>query len=108
MSCRVSAPKAIEFRSKLGCHQHDIVLSKEESVVSKITKLFSKEKILLQHSVLDYKIDLHFPKHKLAIEVDEKRQTDRDEKKEKEREKKIKEKLGWEFIIINPDEKDYD
>ena len=46
-------------------------------------KLFAKEKILLQHSVLDYKIDLYFPKHKLAIPVDEKRHTDRDEKKEK-------------------------
>lgn len=43
MSCRLSTPKANEVRSKLGYEQDDIVLSKEQTVVSKITKLFSKE-----------------------------------------------------------------
>ena len=33
--------------------------------------MFSKEKILLQHSVLSYRIDLYFLKHKITIEVDE-------------------------------------
>ena len=91
MSCRVSTPKAIEFRPELGFKQHDIILTKEQSVMSKITKLFSKEKILLQHSLFDYKIDWYFPKHKLAIEVDEEGYTDRDEKKKrKEKKNKIK------------------
>ena len=36
MSCRLSTPKAIEFRSRLGFKQHD----KEQSVISKITKFF--------------------------------------------------------------------
>ena len=40
------------------------------------------------HSVLSYQIDLHFPKYKLAIEVDEKRHTDRDKRKENKREEK--------------------
>ena len=84
MSCRVSTPKKIEFRSKLGFKQHDI-LSEEQSVLSKITKLFSDEKILLQHSVLDYKIDLYFPEHKLAIENDEHGHTDRDKRKERKK-----------------------
>ena len=35
MSCRVSTPEAIELRSKLGFKQHDIILSKEQSVISK-------------------------------------------------------------------------
>ena len=39
------------------------------------------KKILLQHSVLGYRLDLYFPKHKLAIEVDEKGHTDRDKRK---------------------------
>ena len=38
MNCRVSTPKAIEFRSELGFRQHDIVLSKEQSVITKIMK----------------------------------------------------------------------
>ena len=53
-------------------------MSKEQSVISNITNLFSNEKLLLQHSVLGYKIDLHFPKHKLATEVYEKGHTDRE------------------------------
>ena len=47
MSCRVSTPEAIEFRSKLGFKQHDIILRKEQSVISKVTKLLSNEKTLL-------------------------------------------------------------
>ena len=65
-------------------------MRKEESVIIKITKEFSNEKILLQYSVLDYQIDLYFLERKLAIEVDEKGHTDRDEKRENEREEKNK------------------
>ena len=39
--------KAIEFKSKLGFKQHYITLTKEQSVTTKIMKLFSNEKILL-------------------------------------------------------------
>ena len=92
MNCRVSAPKRIEFRYEIAYKQHDIVLSKEQSMISNITNLSSNEKLLLQHSVLGYKIDLYFPKHKLAIEVQEKRHTDRDEKKHTHKKRKMKEK----------------
>ena len=78
--------KINDFRCKLGFKLHDIIMCKEESVTIKIIKVFSNEKILLQHSVLNYQIDLYFSEHKLAIVVDEKGHTDRDEKK------KIKEK----------------
>ena len=67
-----------------------MTMSKEESVIIKITKEFSNEKILLQYFVLDYQIDLYFLERKLAIEVDEKGHTDRDEKRENEREEKNK------------------
>ena len=80
------------FRCKLGLTLHDITISKEESVTIKIIKAFSNEKILLQHPVLNYQIDLYFPEHKLAIEVDEKVHTDRDEKKKKRMKEKKKEK----------------
>ena len=72
MGRRVSTSEAIEIRSKLGFQQYDLILSEEKSVTLKITKLFSNEKILLQHSDLGYRIDLYFPKPKLAIKVDEK------------------------------------
>ena len=76
MHYRVSTPKAIDpkiqTRSKLGINQHHIIFSKEQSAIPKIINTFPNEKVLPQHSVLNYKIDLYFPQHKLAIEVDEK------------------------------------
>ena len=60
-------------------------MSKEESITTKVIKTFSKEKILPQHSVLSSETDFYFPKHKLAIQVGEKGNTDRDERKENER-----------------------
>ena len=42
--CKVSRPKAIQFGSKVGFKQHDIVLSKEQSVIPKIMKTFLNEK----------------------------------------------------------------
>ena len=83
-------------------------MCKKESVTIKIIKVFSNEKILLQHSVLNYQIDLYFSEHKLAIEVGQKGHIDRDEKKENEREEKIKKELGCKFIRINPDAENYD
>ena len=34
--CRVSTPKSIEFRSKLGFNQHDIILTKEQAVLKSV------------------------------------------------------------------------
>ena len=63
-------------------------MSKEHSLISKITKLlFSNEIKVLQHSVLGYRIDLFFLEHKLAIEIDKKGHTDRDNGQENERKK---------------------
>ena len=63
-------------------------MSKEESVTTRIIKAFPNKKVLPQHSVLNYQMDLNFPKHKSAIEVDEKGRSDRDGKKENEQKKK--------------------
>ena len=61
---------------------------------------FSSEKILLQPSVFKaYEIDLNFPMHNLAKEVDGKEHKDN---KENERENTIKEYAGCKFIRTNP------
>ena len=44
----------------------------------KIVKVLSAEEISLQRSVLGYRIDAYFPKHKLAIEVGEQGHNSRD------------------------------
>ena len=97
--------KAMEFRSKSGIKQHDTTMTKKQSVTTKIMKLFSNVKILLQHSVLSKKIDLYFLEHKLAIEVDEKGHTDRDVHKEIERQKATEKNLVVNLLESIPTEK---
>ena len=70
MDCRT--PTAIQFRSKLGFNQHDLLMTKQKSILTRVVKIFTREKILLQNSVLSYGIYLYFFKHKLGIEDDEK------------------------------------
>ena len=82
MDCRTQS--AIKFRIKLGFNQHDLMMTKEQSVLTKIMKVFASEEILLQHSVLNYRIDWYFPEHRLAIEVDEKCNKGRNKLKEVE------------------------
>ena len=60
-----------------------------------------------QYSVLDYRIDPYFHKHKLAIEVDELGNADRNLSNETEREKALEKELDSVFIRINPDEKNF-
>lgn len=53
---------AIEVRSKLKFKQHDLIITKELSVLTKIMNLFATEKISMQHSVSSYKIDCNLLK----------------------------------------------
>ena len=46
-------------------------MTQEQSMLSKIVKAFSTKEITLQHSVIGYRTNAYFPKHKLVIEVDE-------------------------------------
>ena len=60
-----------------------------------------------QYTVIGNRIDLYFYKHKLAIEVDELGDADRNLNKEVERQEVIERELDCVFIRINPDEKDF-
>ena len=108
MDCRT--PAAIEFRTELGFHQLDLIMTKEQSVLTKLMKVFWNKQVLGQHFVLSFIIDLYFPKHRLAIEVDEKGHKDRDKHGEIERQKSVeKEKeLNCNVVKTNPDKKDFD
>ena len=55
MDCRTTS--AVNFKTRLVFNQHDPVMAQEQSVLSKIVTLFSAEKIILQDSVLTYRID---------------------------------------------------
>ena len=100
MDCRTTP--AVRFRTKLGFSQHDPIMTQEQSILSKIVTLFSAEEIILQHNVSSYRTDAYFPKHKLAIKVDEQGHNDRDIDYEIRRQKALEKELGGEFIRINP------
>ena len=91
--------KAVEFRGKCKINQHDPILTKEQSIGSKIVKAFPSEKPF----ALNEKIDFYFQRHKLAIEVDELGHLDRNEEDEIKRQKKLEEHLKCTFFRINPD-----
>ena len=61
----------------------------EYTIASQIEQVFGNEKIKPQHFVLNkYYIDLYFPEHKLAVEVDGKVHLNRNEDEDnKEKEK---------------------
>ena len=88
MDCR--ATLAVNFKTKLAFNQHDTIMNQEQSILSKIVTLFADEEIILQHNVLGYRIDAYFPKYKLAKEVDEQGNNNRDIDYEIERKKSNK------------------
>ena len=82
-----------------------MINTKEQTVLKSIKDAFEGEDMQTQYSVSGYKIDGYFYKHKLAIEVDELGNADRNLSNETEREKALEKELDSVFIRINPDEK---
>ena len=80
---------------------------KNIQLLKKIKKVFIRQKIIDQYRVDKYFIDLHFPEHKLRIEIDENCHLDRSDIKEEKREAKIK-RFGITLIRINPDKEAFD
>ena len=96
------------FRLVLGFAEHDLFLTKEQSIINKLLETFSREEISLKHFALGYKIDAYFVKYKSAVEIDEHNHEQRDNEKEKAiRENAIKQKLGCKVIRINPDDEKF-
>ena len=75
MDCRID--ESCNFFKKLGFRIHDVINTKEQTVISAIKDAFEGENMQTQYSVLGYRIDLYFHEYKLAIEVDELGQNDR-------------------------------
>ena len=96
MRFRVSTPEAIGFKSGLGFKQHDITLSKEQSVILKVTKLFSNEKGTATTVFQAIKFIFICPSINQQQKL-MKKDTLTDEK-ENEREEKIKEEHVCKFI----------
>ena len=60
---------AHKFRTRLGFRQYDVILTKEQSLLTKIKSSFKGENMQTQCTVLSYWIDLYFHDYELAIEI---------------------------------------
>ena len=75
MGCR--AGDSCNLKRNLGFILHNVINTNQQTVLKSIKDAFEWEDMQTQYSVLGYRIDLYFHKHKLAIEVDELGHTDR-------------------------------
>ena len=64
---------------------------------------FERKNRKTQYIAIGYRIDVYFHDYKLAIEIDENGQSDRDIDCEVKRQKAIAQELGCKFIRIDPD-----
>ena len=101
MYCRTTS--AYKFKTKLEFKQYDIILTKEQSVLTKIMSPLEGKNVQPQYNVLVYRIDLYFHDYKLAKEIDKNGHSDRNIDYEIKPQKAIEHELGCEFITINPD-----
>ena len=95
------------FKENLGFTLHDVINTKEQSVIKSIKDAFEGEDMQTQYSVLSYKIDLYFHKYKLTTEADELGHADRNINNEIERRTALERELNFVFIRINPDERNF-
>ena len=96
----------LNFREILGFKEYEVFESKEYSIIKRIQKVFIRQKMIDQYKIDKYFIDLYFPKHNLAIEIDENGHLDRLKIKEIKREERIKD-LGITLIRINSDKEGF-
>ena len=83
MNCRTD--ESCSLKKKLGFKLHDVINTKEQTIINSIKDTFEEGNIQTQSSVLGYRVDLYFHKYKLAIEFDELGHTNRSINNEIER-----------------------
>ena len=105
MDCRTD--ESCNLKRNLGFRLHDVINTKEQTVINSIKDAFEGEDMQTQYSVLGYRINLYFHEYKLAIEVDEFWHADRNLNNEVEKQKALEKELGCVFIRINPDEENF-
>ena len=106
MGCRTDKSCSLK-KKNLQFKLHDVVNTKEQTIINSVKAAFEGENIQTQYSVLGYRIDLYFHEYKLATEVDELGHAGRNINNETERHKGLEKKLNCVFVRNNPDEKNF-
>ena len=99
--------ESCKFKRNLGFTLHDVINTKEQTVINSIKDAFEGENMQTQYTALGYRIVLHFHKYKLAIEIDELDYNDRSADHEIQRQRALERELNCVFIRINPDAADF-
>ena len=100
---RSRKPESIEYAQKLGININDIKPKFEEmATLAPLIKVFDGQEMVQQFVIGCYRIDLYFPKYKIAVECDEHGHIDRDATKERERQEFITTQLGCRWIRFDP------
>ena len=97
----------MQSQKKLGFRLHNVINTKEQTVLESIKDAFEGEDMQTQYSVLGYRVGLYFHKRKLAIEVDKLGHADRNLSDKIERQKGLGKEIGCVFVRINPDEENF-
>ena len=105
LDCRTD--ESCNLKRNLGFRLHNVINTKEQTVLKSVKDAFEGEDMQPQYSVLRYRIDLYFHKYKLATEVDELGHPDRNISHEIERQKVLEKELDCVFIRINPNEENF-
>ena len=87
MDCRTD--ESCNLKRNLGFRLHDVINTKEQTVLKSIKYAFEGQDMQTRCNVLGYRIDLYFHKHKLVIEVHELGHADRNLSNENEREEAL-------------------
>ena len=101
MECRTD--ESFNLKRNLGFRLHDVINTKEKTVINSIKYALEGENMQTQYTVLGYRIELYFHKYKLTIEVDEVGHNDRNIDCEIQRQKALERKLNSVLFRINPD-----
>ena len=91
MGCRTDKSCSLK-KKNLQFKLHDVVNTKEQTIINSVKAAFEGENIQTQYSVLGYRIDLYFHEYKLATEVDELGHAGRNINNETERHKGLEKK----------------
>ena len=99
--------ESCNLKRKLRFTLHDVINTKEQTVINSIKDALEGENMQTQCTVLGYRIDLYFQKYKIVIDVDELGHYDRNIDYEIQRQEALERELNCVFFRINPDAVDF-
>ena len=87
--------------------EHCLLASKEQNTLSQVMQVFRGEEMIHRFGAGKYRINLYFPKYKLAVEHDEFDHCNRDIGYQVEQQKHIEKPLNCIFVRFKHDAKDF-